>query len=323
MTNTVARPARSVVLLALVSVYLIWGSTYLAILEAIQTIPPLLMASSRFIVAGLLLMFWLLWRGEPLPSRRAWLAMAPIGLLMLAVGNGAVVWSERTVPSGLAALLVATVSFWTVLLEAVRPGGRRPTAGVWWGLAVGFVGLITLVGPGALSGHAPVKPFGASLLVLGSLAWAIGSLLSVETGKKQLCSPTMATALQMICGSAWLALAGTVRGEWSLLDLTTVSLRSALALFYLMIAGSLIAYTAYQWLLRHSSPAVATTYAYVNPVVAMFLGWLLVDEPFTPRIGIASLLIIGAVALIMRSRTRVASTPAEKLVGVTPRRAAS
>lgn len=299
-----ARPSRALVVIALLTVYVIWGSTYLAILEAIATIPPLAMAGIRMLLAGLPLLIWLRLRTGQWPDPRAWVWAAGSGVLMFTCGNGAVVWSEQTVPSGLAALIVATVSFWTVLLDAARPGGNRAGAGVWFGILLGFAGLVVLVGPGALRGEGPVPLAGALLLVCGSLAWAVGSLVSVETVKRGLASGLGLGAMQMITGGIGLVVAAALKGEWSEFDLAAVSLRSWAAVLYLVIPGSLIAYTAYIWLLRHTSPAVATTYAYVNPIVAMLLGTWFVGEPFTARIALASLLILGAVAMILRARAR-------------------
>lgn len=302
--NAAARAHRTSVVLALLAVYLIWGSTYLAILEAINTIPPLAMAAMRMVAAGLPLLLWVRWKqgAWPVPAAWGWSALA--GVLMFAGGNGAVVWAEKTVPTGLAALIVASVSFWTVLLEAVRPGGQRPSLSIWLGIALGFTGLAVLIGPDAWHGIGPVPLLGAIVLVVGSLAWAIGTLVSVATVKRGLASGLGLPALQMLFGGIGLAIAAALHGEWGVLDLAAVSPRSWLALIYLIVAGSLVAFTAYNWLLSHTSPAVATTYAYVNPLVAMLLGWLFVSEPFTPRIAVASVLILGAVAMIMRAKSK-------------------
>lgn len=302
--NAAARARRTSVALALLAVYLIWGSTYLAILEAINTIPPLAMAAMRFVAAGLPLLLWVRWKNGAWPARAAWGWSAVAGVLMFAGGNGAVVWSEKTVPSGLAALIVASVSFWTVLLEGLRPGGQRQPLSVWLGIALGFLGLLVLIGPDAWNGAGPVPLFGAIVLVLGSLLWAIGTLISVTTVKRGLASGLGLSALQMLFGGIGLAVAAALHGEWQVLDLSAISARSWAAVAYLIVAGSLVAFSAYNWLLSNTSPAVATTYAYVNPVVAMLLGWLFVGEPFTPRIMVASMLILGAVATIIRARTK-------------------
>ncbi|HEX7119286.1 MAG TPA: drug/metabolite exporter YedA [Longimicrobiales bacterium] len=290
-----AAPSRARVLAAFAAVYMIWGSTYLAIRFAIETLPPFLMAGVRFLVAGVVMYVWVRLRGAPRPTRAEWMAATVIGALLLLGGNGAVVWAEQRVPSGVASLLVAIVPVWMVLLEWLRPGGTRPTLGVTAGLVVGFAGLALLVGPGEFGGGA-VDTVGAGVLVLGSLTWAVGSIYS--RGAKLPSAPLLGTAMEMLAGGALLILAGLLTGEGSRLTLDAVTPRSVLALLYLIGFGSLIGYTAYVWLLKVSTPARASTYAYVNPVVAVFLGWVLADEPLTPRVLAAAAVIIGAVAVI-------------------------
>jgi drug/metabolite transporter (DMT)-like permease len=321
---------RGRVVLALLAVYVIWGSTYLAILEAIRTIPPLWMASIRMMLAAVPMLLWSRWRTGVWPSRRAWPIAAISGVLMFTCGNGAVTWSEQSVPTGLAALIVASVSIWTVLIDTVvmsrlRPGGARSSAVVWLGVVIGFSGLLVLVDPfsprhpAAASGvHVPL--FGATVLVVGSLAWAIGSVLSIEAVQQKISQGVELAALQMLCGGIGLFPAGLLRGEHYEFDLGSISWLSIGCVLYLVIAGSMIAFTAYNWLLVHTSPAVATTYAYVNPLVAIALGALLADERLTLRIVIASLMILGAVALILRARTRasVASKGAEDSLATGP-----
>ncbi|HSH44801.1 MAG TPA: EamA family transporter, partial [Longimicrobiales bacterium] len=286
------------VLAAFAAVYLIWGSTYLAILFAIETIPPFLMAGVRFLTAGAVLFGWLRWKGEPWPRREAWAAAAVIGTLLILAGNGSVTWAEQRVPSGVAALLVATVPLWMVVLEALRPGGARPAGLVVLGLLAGFGGLAMLVAPGKGGG---VDPVGAGVLLAGSFAWASGSIYSRTAVRPR--APLMGVATQMLAGGALLVGAGTLAGEWARVDVHAVSTGSVVALLYLILFGSLVGYSAYIWLLGVSTPDRVSTYAYVNPVVAVFLGWAVVGEPVTPRVLAASAVIVGAVAVITLSGT--------------------
>lgn len=295
---TPAVPSRGKVAAAFAIVYVIWGSTYLAILFAIETLPPLLMAAARFLLAGGILFAWALSRGAPLPTRRQWAGCAVAGLLMLMLGNGAVVWAETRIPSGVAALIVAIVPCWMVLLEWLR-SGDRPTGRVFAGLGLGLVGLVLLVGPEGLMGGGRIDRLGAGILVLGGFAWAAGS---IYTRGRDLPAPRMSTAAQMLAGGAGLVVLGTIFGEWGRLDLSGVSTRSVLGVLYLVVFGSIIAYSAYVWLLQVSTPARVSTYAYVNPVVAVFLGWLLAGEALTMRMGVAAAVIVAGVALITLKR---------------------
>ena len=283
---------------ALAAVYVIWGSTYLAIAIAIETMPPFWMAGVRFIVAGALLYGLARLTGAERPVRVHWRSAALIGGLLLLGGNGGVVWAEQRVDSGLAALLVSTVPLWMVLLQWLRPGGVRPAGRVLGGVAVGFAGLVMLVRPG--SGHGGIDPLGVVVLMVGCLSWAWGSLHSRRVSLPA--SPLMATALEMITGGALLMLAGAVTGEAARLDLAAVSMRSALALGYLVVFGALVGFTAYIWLLRVASPVVVSTYAYVNPIVAVFLGWLIRGEPLTGSTLAAAAVIVTGVALITSAK---------------------
>jgi drug/metabolite transporter (DMT)-like permease len=284
------------VVLAFLAVYLIWGSTYLAIRFAIETIPPLLMAAARNLLAGGALYLWAHHRGAVRPTALHWRAAAIVGGLLLLGGNGAVVWAEQHVPSGLTALLVAMVPVWMVLLNWWHQGGTHPGARVFIGLALGFAGMAVLVGPEHLMGADHVDHLGAAVLALGTLSWAIGSLYSRTAPLPP--SPLLATAMEMLCGGGMLALAGTGRGEWAAVDLGAVSLRSSLSFAYLVVFGSLVAFTAYVWLLRVTSPARVSTYAFVNPVVAVLLGWALAGEPLAARTMLATVVIVAAVAFI-------------------------
>ena len=287
---------RSRLVAAFAAVYLIWGSTYLAIRFAVETLPPMLMVGVRFLVAGGVLLAWARWREGRRPGARDWQTGAISGSLMLAGGNGAVVWAEQKVPSGIAALLVAVVPVWMVVLDWLRPAGRRPTGAVFGGLGLGLVGLLLLVGTDGLHGHGAVDLPSAGVLVVGSLLWAVGSLYTQQAPRAT--SGGIGSGTQMVSGGVCSVLIGLARGEAGQVDLAHVSHASALALLYLIVFGSLIAFTAYLYMLAHSSAAKAATYAYVNPVVAVFLGWLVVGEPITARTLLAAAVILAGVAII-------------------------
>ena len=287
---------------AFAAVYLIWGSTYLAIRLAIDTLPPFTMAGFRFLLAGTLLYGWMRLRRAAPPVRIHWRSAAIVGGLMLLGGNGGVTWAEQSVPSGLAALLIGTVPLWMVILEAMRLGGSRPTRRMGVGLALGLAGIFLLIGPVNLAGGEGVDPIGAGVLLFAALSWAGGSLYSRQAPLPA--APLLGTAMEMLAGGALLLFAGGLTGEWARLDLGAVSSRSLLALAYLVIFGSLMGFTAYLWLLRNTTPARASTYAYVNPMVAVFLGWIVLGEPLTWQTLLAAAVIISAVVLINTGRVR-------------------
>jgi drug/metabolite transporter (DMT)-like permease len=291
-------PSRAQLIAAFAAIYLIWGSTYLAIRFAIDTIPPFLMAGSRFLLAGAILYAVATWQGAPRPTGQQWRSTAIIGALLLLGGNGGVVWSETRVPSGLAALMVATVPFWIVILDWLRPGGARPAGRVLFGIFLGMAGIFLLIGPGKSGGN--VDMIGALALMIGSLSWSIGSLYSRQASLPQ--SPLLATGMEMLAGGSLLLLAGAATGEAGRLQLEAITARSALSLLYLVLFGSLIGFTAYIWLLRVAPAARVATYAYVNPVVAVFLGWAFANEKLSLQTIVASVVIIGAVMIITTYR---------------------
>lgn len=293
---------------AFAAVYIIWGSTYLAIRVAIETIPPFIMAGSRFFLAGAIVYVWSAARGTPSPSRAHWLTALIVGGLLLAAGNGAVTWSEQEVPSGLAALVVATIPIWMVLLDALRPGGTRPTRFTILGVAIGFLGIALLFGPTNLRATAGIRPISMIVLFCAPLAWAIGSLYSRGAPKPR--APLQGIGMQMLCGGALLLLAATVTGQWGEFTLDSVSPASAVSFLYLIIFGSIIAYSAYIWLLSATTPAKVSTYAYVNPIIAVLLGWSIADEPITLSMLAAMTVILFSVTLIsgVADRRRTIST---------------
>jgi len=279
---------------ALIAVYLIWGSTYLAIRYAVETTPPFLMAGVRFMISGVFLYGLRRFAGDAAPKPLEWRNAAIIGILLLVGGNGGVVWAEQFVSSALTALLVATVPLWLVLIDALRPGGQRPRLMAANGIITGFGGVVLLIGLTA-NHEDPVNGYGAVVLVLASLFWAVGSLYGRHAALPS--SPLLGTGMEMVSGGLVLLILACALGEWSGFDHATVSLRSALALIYLTVIGS-GAFVAYIWLLRVAPTPLVATYAYVNPLVAVLLGYFWAHEPITPRILVAATLIVGSVILV-------------------------
>jgi len=289
--------AAILLVLAFAAVYVIWGSTYLAIAVGIESFPPLLLPASRHLIAGLVLYPLLRWKTGIRPTPAQWRTAVITGLLLLLIGNGGVCLAERTVPSGVAALLVALVSFWMVLLDWLRPGGLRPVPRVIASLILGFGGLVLLVGPAHLGGSERVDPTGAGILFLASFAWACGSIYSKHNDLPS--SPLLGVAMQSLAGGTGLWIAGLAAGEGRQLHLAAITPRSWLALAYLIVFGSGIGFTAYVYLLKKSSAARVGTYAFVNPVVALFLGWLGASEAITLRTALAAAVILTAVLLVI------------------------
>ena len=298
---TPADPSRAKLLLAFASVYFVWGSTFLAIRYAIEQIPPFLMAGTRFLAAGAILFLWRgLIHGER-PSLGQWPAAALVGALLFMGGNGSVVWSEQHVPSGLTALVQAIIPLWMVLLDATHRRGAPLGGRVMAGIVLGIAGLALLVEPSELLGGGRIDPMGAAVLVTGGFCWAAGSLVSRHS--RQPGSPGLAAGMQMMSGGVILAAAGAATGEIARFDPAGLTSRSVGALAYLIILGSVVTFTAYTWLLSVVPPARVSTYAYVNPVVAVMLGWALAGEPITPRTLLATALIVAAVATIVTARS--------------------
>ena len=289
------RPRLALVLAALGTLYLVWGSTYLGIRIAIHTIPPLLMASIRFAIAGVLLYAWSVRRGDTAgdrPGRSQWTATAIVGALLLAGGNGGVSWGEQFVPSGMAALLMASVPIWMVVF-AHFTGDDRLTWPVALGLLIGIGGVAFLVQPSGETGH----HVAGSLVILGAaVAWAAGSVYARRAPLPR--RPLVATGMEMIGGSVVLLFLSALTGELGRLHPEQVSWQSLVALAYLVVFGSIVAFSCYVWLLRHTRAAVAGTYAYVNPAVAVVLGWAFAGEALTTRVLVAGAVIILAVAVV-------------------------
>lgn len=300
------RPPTIRLLLAWAAVYLIWGSTYLGIRFAIESIPPFLMAGSRHFLAGLLLYGWSrLRQGAPAPTGRDWLRASGLGILMLVTANGATTWAEQLVPSGLTALIVCTSALWLVLLDWLWRGARRPGARTVAGLVAGFGGVALLVAPGRFAGAEHVDPLGAIVLTGAALSWSAGSIYAIKLGHPRYA--TRFVAQQMIVAGVILVALAALSGELTGFSFAQVSATSATAYLYLAIFGSLISFSAYFWLLRHTTPDRLATISYVNPLVAVILGWALAGEALSPRTLIAAAVIILAVGLITTTRLRTAA----------------
>ncbi|MEM7587883.1 MAG: drug/metabolite exporter YedA [Acidobacteriota bacterium] len=301
-----AAPSLPAVLAAFGAVYFIWGSTYLGIRFAIETIPPFIMAGLRFLSAGVVLFAVARWQGAGRPAGSHWRSAAIIGVLLLVSGNGVLTWAEQYVASGVAALIVATVPLWMVVIDAFAPGGSRPGPAIILGLVLGLAGIAILIGPAELGG-APVDLVGALAICLASISWAFGSIYSRSAPQSP--STLQNVGMQMLIGGALMLVGGYAFGER--LDPAAVSERSAWALAYLSLFGGVVSYSAYVWLLKVSTPAKVATYAYVNPVVAVVLGWALAGEELGPRVFLATAAVVGAVILLTLSRDRASKTAAE------------
>lgn len=291
-----AAPPRWRVLLAFAAIYLVWGSSYLVIRFALETMPPFLMAGTRFTLAGALLVVWALRRGVARPTVVNWRGALIAGALMFLVANGGVVWAEQYVPSSIAALMSATIPLWIVLIDWLRLGAARPGLSVFAGLGLGFGGIVLLVGPPPGGGESSLYLAGVLLLCFTPIGWAIGSLYSRRGGLPA--SPMLTTGMQLLCGGVLLLILSGFTGELHSFDLAAVSLRSWLALAYLTVVGSIIAFSAYIWLLRVDNPARVGTYAFVNPLVAVALGAWLGAEPITTHTLTAAALVVAGVVLI-------------------------
>ena len=282
---------------ALLAIYIAWGTTYLAIRYAIESIPPFFMSGARFLVAGLILYLWRRVAGDPAPRRAHWRSAVIIGSLLLVGGIGGVSLAEQTVPSGIAALIISATPLWIVVIDALRPGGNRPTWQTTTGVVVGLAGMFILIDPLKSSGQQPgPNLLGTGILLLSSLMWAIGSIYSHGADLPK--SPLLGTGMELLAGGVGSFIVGLVMGEGRRLDLAAISLRSLAGLGYLIVVGSLIAFVCYTWLLRVAPTQLVVTYAYVNPLVAVLLGSWLAQEALTPGVVIATPLILSAVGLI-------------------------
>jgi drug/metabolite transporter (DMT)-like permease len=289
-----AHQPRGRILLAFASIYLVWGSTYLFMRFAVETLPPVAVAGVRYLVAGAILLAFASWRSKPEAVSVPWRGHAIVGTLLTA-GNGSVALAVQRIPSGVAALLVALTPCVMVLLEWWWRRGSRPSLGVAAGLVLGLVGMAVLVGPSTLGGE-PIDPVGTGIVLFGSTAWAVGSVYSRTLPRFQ--SAMRTSAVQMLAGGLVVSLIALVAGDFGRFDPSAASLKSVFSFLYLILVGSLVGYSSYMYLLGVTSAARASTYAFVNPVVAVLLGAAFASEPLTPRVLGAGAIIVVAVALI-------------------------
>lgn len=300
---------------ALLAVYVFWGGTYLAIRFAVETIPPFFMAGARFILAGALLYGAARYSGAAVPTRAHWQGAGCVGLLLLAGGNGCVVFAAQMVPSGLVALLVATSPLWMVLMNWLWLKAAKPSGMVWAGVALGLIGIGVLAGgESALLGASAVSPAGAAILTVGAVSWAVGSIYTRKAALPD--SAAMATAVEMLVGGGALMLLGLAAGEWGRFDPAGITAKSAFSFLYLVLFGSLVGFSAYVWVLQNASPVLVSTYAYVNPVVAVLLGAVLGGEALSGRILVSALVIVASVVMLTAGQLR--QKPARKGAGRLP-----
>jgi drug/metabolite transporter (DMT)-like permease len=285
--------------LSLVVLYLVWGCNFLAIRYAVESVPPFLLMGVRSLLAGACLYAWARLRGAEPPSQAHWRTAAAVGTVLFLGCHGLLAWAQRRVPSGVAALGLATTPLWMTLLDWLWARGQRPARAVWIGIALGLLGLGTLVGPGAWNGG--VDLVGLTAVLIGALAWAAGSILS-RRSPHQPRSVVLATGMQLLAGGLALMVVSVTSHDAAGFDPTRVSLRSALAFGYMIGLASILGFTAYVWLLRVAQPALVGSYAFVNPLVAVLVGWAFGGEPLSARTGLATLLIVAGVAAIVERR---------------------
>ncbi len=304
-----SHPSRTALIAGFAAIYLIWGSTYLGIRIAVESMPAFLMASSRFLIAGgIVAGFIALTRGFKATAKQ-WRDNAIIGGFLCLGGNGLVSWAEEKVPSGIATLIISVGPLFIVLMDWAAhkyfndgQRGTRPIPLTFVGLALGFIGLAILVGPDVLAtGVGRLDPWRILGLLGATFFWGVGMIIMRYV--REPAEPFTASGMQMICGSGWLLLASAATGELSRFDPGVVTARSVGAWIYLVLCGSLVGFSTFTWLMKHSTPAKVSTYAYVNPIVAVFLGWFVLHEPVSPRIFVAAAIIIAGVALITVAKT--------------------
>lgn len=300
-------PARSAFILAFAAIYLIWGSTYLGMRVAVETMPPFLMTGLRFIFAGGGLLGFLWLRGASWPTARQWRINAIVAAFLLVGGNGVVAWATQYIPSGITALMLGVSPLFIVLTEWAWPGGSRPTGSTMLALLLGFSGVAWLAAPWEQPAEGGLLPAGVLAILAACASWGIGAIYSRHA--RHGAEPFAAAATQMLAGGVMLTLLAVPLGDFARFEAAAISGRSWIAFVYLTAVGSLVGFSTFVWLMKHSTPARVSTYAYVNPVVAVFLGWLLLNEPITPRTLVASAIIVTAVAMITVQSNRT-SKPA-------------
>ncbi|HET9308777.1 MAG TPA: EamA family transporter [Candidatus Sulfotelmatobacter sp.] len=302
MVDSAAHPRAWKVLLAFAIIYFVWGSTYLAIRVGVREVPPFLLAAIRFLIAGAILYTWMLIKGTPSPTLRQWSGASLLAVLIFVLDYGLVFWAERRVPSGIAAVMMATIPVFMTLSEILIMKTQQFTIRLAAALLVGIAGVGVLVSRSASFGDAPIDTIGACALVVAAISWSVGSALT-----RRLPLPSdkgMSSGAQMFAGGVLLTFAAALLGEFRGFHVQAVSAKAWLALAYLIVAGSIIAFTAYVWLIHHESPTKVGTYAYVNPVVAVLLGYFLGGETIGPRTILGTLLVLVSVIVITTARSK-------------------
>jgi drug/metabolite transporter (DMT)-like permease len=310
VTTPGKKPTATALMIGLMTIYLVWGSTYLGIRIAVETLPPFLMAGARFLVAGALMAAYLAFTRGFRATPHQWRDNVLIGGFLLLGGNGLVSWAEQKVPSGITTLIISVSPLFIVLLDwlvyAVAKDGKRgnrPNTLTFVGIAVGFAGLILLVGPDVRqAGSAGLDGGSVAALVIACLSWGVGSVYTKYA--RDPAEPFTASAIQMLSGSGWLLLVSVASREPAHFALAAMSARSFAAWSYLVVVGSLVGFTTFVWLMKHCTPARVSTYAYVNPIVAVFLGWFILHEPVSSRVFVAAAIIIAGVATITVAKNR-------------------
>ena len=294
--------------LALIALYIVWGSTYLAIRFTVETIPPFMSAGLRFLIAGTILFVWRRMAGDPVPTTRQWISTAIVGIALLLCSNGVLSWAEQRVPSGIASLVMSTIPLWLVLFEAFRPRGIKPSWRAIIGLLIGFGGVFLLIGPAEFSGKSATQfdTFGTIALLFAALMWSLGSIYSKHADMPK--SSLMGTGAEMLTGAAAIMIVSAASGEFNEFRFADVSMRSWLGLAFLIFVGSLVGFVSYGWLLQNAPISLISTYPYVNPVVAVLLGSWFASESLTPRILLAAMIIIGSVVFINSERRPISKT---------------
>lgn len=311
-------PTKAAIIAGFATIYLLWGSTYLGIKIAVETLPPFLMASARFFLAGIIVTAWIAFTSGFRATRRQWIDNSLIGGLLLLGGNGLVSWAEQKIPSGVSTLVVSLGPLFIVLLDwAVfklsrdKSRGTRPTWATFVGVGLGIVGLVVLVAPNLGEGKSQLDPWRVGGLVLACFSWSVGSIYTRYA--RTPAEPFTAAAIQMLTGSVWLIVVSVLMGEPGHFALSAVSGRSLFAWGYLIVAGSLVGFTTFVWLMKHCTPARVSTFAYVNPVVAVFLGWMMANETIGGSMLFAAAIIIAGVAIITASKSKKPAPPVDKI----------
>lgn len=296
------RPPSWQIVLAFAIIYLVWGSTFLAIRVGVREVPPFLLAAMRFVVAGAALYGWMRWKGTPAPSRREWISATVLGLMIFVVDYGCLFWAEQRVPSGIAAVVLATIPVFMTLSEIAFLRTQRLTLRLGSALLVGILGVAVLMNKSLSLGEAPVDHAGATALLIAALSWSVASAITRKLPLPQ--SKPMSAAAQMLSGGVQLVVLAAVSGEFRGLHLQSVSFAAWFSLFYLILAGSIVGFTAYVWLLHYEPPTKVGTYAYVNPLVAVLLGYLVGGESVGPRTLLGTFLILISVVVITTMRAK-------------------